>query len=148
MSNSQAEVLLVDDNLADIDLTSEVLRKTRWRLHLSAVNDGEEAISFLRRRGKYAAAARPDLVVLDLNMPRKDGRSVLAEIKTDPALARIPVVIFTTSHANSDISRSYELGANCYLRKPGNLADFVALVDFMANFWFGFVSLPLGQKDQ
>jgi CheY-like chemotaxis protein len=80
-------------------------------------------------------------------MPRKDGRSVLTEIKTDPTLARIPVVIFTTSHANSDINRSYELGANCYLRKPGNLADFVALVDLMANFWLGFVSLPFQREE-
>ncbi|MGA3193725.1 MAG: response regulator [Terriglobales bacterium] len=147
MSDSQAEVLMVDDSLADIELTSEVLGKTRWLPHLSSVNDGEEAISFLRRRGKYAAAPRPDLIVLDLNMPRKDGRSVLTEIKTDPTLAWIPVVIFTTSHANSDINRSYELGANCYLRKPGNLADFVALVDLMANFWLGFVSLPFQREE-
>ena len=88
----------------------------------------------------------PDLVVLDLNLPRKDGREVLSEVKADPNLARIPVVIFTTSQASSDISRSYELGANCYLRKPGNLPDFVAVVQSMADFWLGFASLPRKEK--
>jgi len=146
LSNSEAEVLLVDDNLADIDLTSDVLSKSKWHIHLSAVHDGEEAISFLRRRGKYREAPTPGLIVLDLNLPRKDGRAVLAEVKTDPVLAKIPVVIFTTSHASSDIVRSYELGANCYLRKPGNLADFVALVHSMADFWLGFASLPLSRR--
>jgi two-component system, chemotaxis family, response regulator Rcp1 len=140
------EVLLVDDNPADIDLTSEVLSKSRQHFQVSAVNDGAQAISFLRREGEFAKAPVPDLVVLDLNLPRKDGRQVLSEIKSDPALARIPVVIFTTSQANSDISRCYELGANCYLRKPGNLPDFIAVVQSMADFWLGFASLP--QKER
>ncbi len=148
LADSEAEVLLVDDNLGDIDLTSEVLAKSKWHFHLTAVNDGEDAISFLRRRGKYEEAPVPDLIVLDLNLPRKDGRSVLAEVKTDPVLARIPVVIFTTSHASADITRCYELGANCYLRKPGNLADFVALVHSMADFWLGFASLPIRRTDE
>ena len=99
-------------------------------------------MSFLRCQGQYAAAPRPDIIVLDLNLPRKDGREVLAEVRSDPALARIPVVVFTTSQAAADVNRSYELGANCYLRKPGNLPDFVALVQSMADFWLGFASLP------
>ncbi|HEY3971970.1 MAG TPA: response regulator [Candidatus Sulfotelmatobacter sp.] len=136
------EILLVDDNPADIDLTSEVLAQSQQRFHVNSVNDGAEAISFLRHQGRYASAPAPDLVMLDLNLPRRDGRQVLGEIKADPALARIPVVIFTTSQAHSDISRSYELGANCYLRKPGNLAEFVAAVQSMAQFWLGFASLP------
>lgn len=139
---AEAEVLLVDDNPADIDLTRELLGKSRWRFHVNAVNDGAEAISWLRREGKYADACRPDLIVLDLNLPRKDGRQVLAEVKSDPSLAKIPVVIFTSSQASADVTRSYELGANCYLRKPGNLADFRAVVHSMADFWLGFASLP------
>ena len=136
------EVLLVDDNPADIDLMSEVLAKSKRDLHVNAVSDGAEAIAFINRQGKYAEAPSPDLIVLDLNLPRKDGREVLAELKTDLALAKIPVVIFTTSQSNSDITRCYELGANCYLRKPGNLPDFVAVVQSMADFWLGFASLP------
>lgn len=137
---------MVDDNPADIDLTSDVLGKCKWRFHVNAVNDGSEAIAFLRHEGKYGGSPVPDLIVLDLNLPRKDGRQVLAEVKADPGLAKIPVVIFTTSQASSDISRCYQLGANCYLRKPGNLADFVAIVRSMADFWLGFASLPHKEK--
>lgn len=140
------EILMVEDNRADIDLTSEVLATSKRLHHLSVVSDGAEAISFLRRQGKYAEAPTPDLVVLDLNLPCRDGREVLSDLKTDPAFARIPVVIFTTSQANSDITRSYELGANCYLRKPGNLPDFIAAVQSMAEFWLGFASLPQKEK--
>jgi two-component system response regulator len=139
---NRAEVLLVDDNPADIDLTREVLGNCKRHFQVHAVSDGEQAICFLRRHGKYAHEPAADLIVLDLNLPRKDGRSVLSEIKSDPNLAKIPVVIFTTSHANADISRCYELGANCYMTKPGNLADFVAVVQSMADFWLGFASLP------
>jgi chemotaxis family two-component system response regulator Rcp1 len=141
-----AEVLLVDDNPADIDLMSEALSRSKRRFHVNVVSDGAEAISFLRRQGKYEKAPVTDLVVLDLNLPRKDGREVLADVKADPALAKIPIVIFTTSQANSDITRSYELGANCYLRKPGNLPDFLSVVQSMANFWLGFASLPQKEK--
>jgi chemotaxis family two-component system response regulator Rcp1 len=139
---SAPEILLVDDNPADIDLMSEVLANSKRHFHVNVANDGAKAISFLRRQGEYATAPSPDLVVLDLNLPRKDGREVLSEVKADPTLAKIPVVIFTTSQANSDVTRSYELGANCYLRKPGNLPDFVAVVQSMADFWLGFASLP------
>ena len=143
---STAEVLLVDDNPADTDLTSEVLAQSKQHFHVNAVSDGADAISFLRRRGKFSQAPAPDLVVLDLNLPRKDGRQVLAEVKADPALSKIPIVIFTSSTAASDITRSYQLGANCYLRKPGNLPDFVAVVQSMANFWLGFASLPQRER--
>jgi two-component system response regulator len=136
----------VDDNPADIDLTREVLGNCKWHFHVNAVNDGAEAISFLHREGKYADVPSPDLMVLDLNLPRKDGRQVLAELKADRNLAKIPVIIFTTSQASSDITRCYQLGANCYLRKPGNLADFVAIVKSMADFWLGFASLPHKEK--
>ncbi|HZQ70791.1 MAG TPA: response regulator [Terriglobales bacterium] len=140
------EILMVDDNPADIDLTSEVLAQSEAHFHVNAVNDGAEALSYLRRQGKYAKAPLPDLVVLDLNLPREDGCEVLSNMKADPSLAKIPVVIFTTSQANSDITRSYKLGANCYLKKPGNLPEFVAVVQSMAQFWLGFASLPQREK--
>ncbi len=138
--------MLVDDNPADIDLTRDVLGKSKVRFHVSTVGDGEEAMEFLRGQGKFVAAPRPDIIVLDLNLPRKDGREVLSEVRSDPALARIPVVVFTTSQASSDVNRSYELGANCYLRKPGNLADFTRVVQSMADFWLSFASLPHKEK--
>jgi len=143
---SEPELLLVDDNPADTDLTAEVLSKCRRRFHVNVVSDGAQAMSFLRRQGSYAAAPTPDLMVLDLNLPRKDGRHVLAELKSDPQLSKIPVVVFTTSEADADVMRSYELGANCYLRKPGNLVDFVEVVQAMADFWLGCARLP--QKEQ
>jgi two-component system, chemotaxis family, response regulator Rcp1 len=136
------EILMVDDNQADIDLTSELLAQSKRHFHVNAVNDGEEAVLFLRRQGKYDKAPLPDLVVLDLNLPRKDGCEVLADIKADPSLAKIPVVIFTTSQASTDVLRSYKLGANCYLRKPGTLPEFVAVVQSMAELWLRFASLP------
>jgi len=100
----------------------------------------------MRHQGRYAEAPEPDLIVLDLNLPRKDGRNILSELKTNPNFSRIPVVIFTTSQAAADITRSYELGANCYLRKPGNLADFVTVVQSIGDFWLGRVSLPSKEK--
>ena len=143
---TEAEVLLVDDNPADVDLTTEVLSQSKVHFHVHSVKDGVEALAFVRREGAYAGKPRPDLVVLDLNLPRKDGRQVLAEVKSDRDLGKIPVVVFTTSQAQSDILRSYELGANCYLRKPGNLADYRAVVQSMADFWLGFASLPKKEK--
>ena len=136
------DILLVDDNPADVGLTREVLAASTYHSNIHNVADGEEAIAFLRRRGKYAQAVRPDLVVLDLNMPRRGGRAVLAEVKTDPLLRTIPIVVFTTSQADRDITHSYELGANCYISKPGNLGDFFSAVQSIEEFWFGFTSLP------
>lgn len=136
------EILLVDDSQADIDLIGEVLSMNKRPFHAASVNDGTKALCYLRRKGKYLRSPRPDLIVLDLNMPCLDGREVLRQLKCDPDLSKIPVVVFTTSAANSDIVRCYELGANCYLRKPGNLWDFIAVVQSMANFWLGFACLP------
>lgn len=137
-----AEILLVDDNPADLDLTIDALAQSPWRSNVNTVSDGAEAIAYLRREGKYSASARPHLVLLDLNLPRKDGRSVLADVKSDPALRRIPVVIFSTSQAPKDIERSYDLGANSYVSKPATLSDWVAAVKLLKNFWIGCACLP------
>jgi chemotaxis family two-component system response regulator Rcp1 len=136
------EVLLVDDNPADTDLTSEVLMRNGCPSHIHAVTDGAEAIAFLHQRGKYANVLLPDFVMLDLNLPKKDGRAVLAEVKADPVLRKIPITIFSTSEARQDIMRSYELGANCYVSKPGNLQDFISAVTSIGEFWFGLARLP------
>jgi two-component system, chemotaxis family, response regulator Rcp1 len=136
------EILLVDDNPADTDLTCEVLARNGCPTHIRAVVDGVEAIAFLRRQGQYANATVPDFMILDLNLPKKDGRAVLAQVKADPALHKIPIVIFSTSEARQDIERSYELGANCYVSKPGNLRDFVSAVTLMGEFWSGLARLP------
>jgi chemotaxis family two-component system response regulator Rcp1 len=137
-----SDILLVDDNPADSDLTAEVLARHGCRGSVNRVTDGVEAIAFLRGQGKYAGALHPHLVVLDLNMPRKDGRAVLAAVRADPVLKKIPVVIFTTSLAPQDIMRSYELGASCYVQKPGTLAEFVSAVTGICNFWLGCAILP------
>ena len=141
-SKTGPEVLLVDDNPADTDLVREILGRCRHHSHVSSVSDGEEAISFLQRRGRYSEAPCPDLVILDLNLPRKDGRIVLKELKSDARFYKIPIVVFTTSQASSDITSCYALGANCYLRKPGNLPEYRAVVQSMADFWLGFATLP------
>jgi two-component system, chemotaxis family, response regulator Rcp1 len=130
------EVFLVDDNPADTDLTSEVLARNRCPSHVHAVIDGVEAMAFLHRLGKYAGESLPDVVVLDLNLPRKDGRAVLAEIKADPILRMTPIVIFSSSEARQDVAHSYELGANSYVNKPGNLQDFILAVTSIGDFWF------------
>ena len=140
--NAVPEVLLVDDNPGDVGLVTDALAQSLRSIQVHAVIDGEEAIAFLRRAGKYAGAIRPDLMMLDLNLPRKDGRAVLADVKADPALRQIPIVIFSTSHSARDIARSYELGANCYVSKPCGLADFFAAVKSVETFWFGYVCLP------
>jgi two-component system, chemotaxis family, response regulator Rcp1 len=140
------EVLLVDDNPADIDLTSEALARSQCCHKLSFVCDGAEAIAFLHRQGKYYDAHRPDLMILDLNLPRKDGRAVLAEVKCDPALRRTPIVIFSTSQAGRDIGRSYQLGANSYVSKPGNLPDFLSVVRTIGEFWLGCARLPRSEE--
>jgi two-component system, chemotaxis family, response regulator Rcp1 len=137
-----SEILVVDDNPADSDLTADVLGRNGCKGAIHSVKDGVEAIAFLRRQGKYAEVLSPDLIILDLNMPRKDGRAVLAEVKVDPVLRIIPIIVFTTSQAPQDVSRSYELGANCYVNKPGNLAEFVLAVTSFSNFWFCCACLP------
>ena len=139
---SISQVLLVDDNPADIDLTRDVLARSSYANLVCDVADGEEAMAFLQREGKYADKPVPDLVLLDLNLPRKDGLAVLAEVKSHPTLRRTPVVIFSTSQAALDIARSYELGANSYVCKPGNLHDYVAAIDSIGEFWFGCSRSP------
>jgi two-component system, chemotaxis family, response regulator Rcp1 len=136
------EVLLVDDNPADTDLTSEILAKHRPPCRVHAVSSGIEAVAFLRRQGKYANEVIPDFVILDLSLPGKDGRAVLAEVKADPVLRKIPIAVFSTSEAPRDIMGSYDLGANCYVSKPGNLRDFISAVTAISEFWFGLVHLP------
>lgn len=133
---------MVDDNPADIDLVREALSKRSSAFRINAVNDGEEAMRFLRKRGKFTDAPAPNLIVLDLNLPRKDGREVLTEVKTDATLSAIPVVIFTTSAARTDVTFSYEHGANCYLQKPGNFPDYMEVVASLAGFWLDLVLLP------
>jgi CheY-like chemotaxis protein len=136
------EILLVEDNPGDVRLTVEALKegKVRNRLHVAA--DGVEALAFLRREGKHAGAPRPDVVFLDLNLPRKDGRQVLAEIKADIDLRTIPVVVLTTSSSEQDILRSYDLHANCYITKPVDLEQFIAVVKGIEDFWLTIVRLP------
>jgi CheY-like chemotaxis protein len=136
------EILLVEDNPGDVRLTTEVLKDTKLCNNIHVVVDGEEATDFLRRRGKYAAAVRPDLILLDLNLPRKDGREVLEEIKGDDSLKQIPVVVLTTSNAEQDILKSYALHANCYINKPVDLEQFAKVVASIEEFWFSIVKLP------
>jgi len=136
------EILLVEDNPADVRLTMEILKETKVRNTLTVAADGIEALDLLRRNGRYAHAMRPDLILLDLNLPKKDGREVLAEIKTDPDLKRIPVVILTSSKAEEDIFKSYNLYANCYVTKPVGLEQFVKVVKSIENFWLTIVTLP------
>lgn len=136
------EILLVEDNPGDTDLAREALADSKLVNRLSVVDDGEKAMAFLRREGVYADAPRPDLILLDLNLPRKDGREVLAEVKTDPDLKRIPVVILTTSRAEEDVLRSYNLHANCYITKPIDLTQFMKVVKSIESFWLSIVVLP------
>ena len=135
-------VLFVDDSPADVGLACEALAEGRQRSEIINVIDGEEAMAYLHRVGQYANAVRPDLVILDLNLPKKDGRAVLTEAKGDRELRSIPIVVFSTSRAMSDIARSYDLGANCYVSKPGNLKDYFLAVQAIEEFWFGSASLP------
>ena len=136
------EILLVEDSAGDVRLTKEALRDAKVRNNLHVACDGMEATAFLRRQGKYANAPRPDLILLDLNLPKKGGREVLEEIKLDPSLKTIPVVILTTSAAEEDILRSYQLHANCYITKPVELDQFLKVVKAIDNFWLAIVKLP------
>lgn len=141
-SNKPLQVLLVEDSPSDVRLTREALRESQLLNNLSVVGDGIEALSYLRRQDGYAEAVHPDLVLLDLNLPKKDGREVLAEIKADPALRRIPVVVLTTSSAEEDVIKTYDLHANCYITKPLDLDRFIRVIKSIEDFWVGVVKLP------
>ena len=136
------EILLADDNPGDLRLAVEALKDSKIINHVNTVPDGVEAMAYLRKQGKYADAPRPDVILLDLNMPRKDGREVLKEVKEDPVLRRIPVVILTISQAEQDILKAYDLHANCYITKPVDLNQFNIIVQSIENFWFSIVRLP------
>ncbi|MDM8549056.1 response regulator [Desulfobacterales bacterium HSG2] len=144
--NRTFHILLVEDSPGDIRLTQEALREEKMPCTLDVVRDGVEATAFLQREGEYADAARPDLILLDLNIPRKDGREVLAEIKADEKLKQIPVVVLTTSRSNEDIVRCYDLHANCYINKPVDFEEFISMVKSVGHFWFRVVKLPSGEK--
>ena len=136
------EILLVEDNPGDVDLTREALERAKVANRLHVLDDGAEAIEFVFRRGRYADAPRPDIILLDLNLPKKDGRQVLAEIKADRELAEIPVVVLTTSQADEDILRAYQLHANCYITKPVDFGQFLRVVESIEEFWLTIVKLP------
>ncbi len=142
VATTPIEILLVEDNLADVRLTEWGLKQCTVSSSLSVVGDGVEALAFLRRVDQHASAPRPALVLLDLNLPRKDGRQVLAEMKQDPDLKRIPVVILTTSQDPDDILRTYNLHANCFVTKPAGLDDFMAVVRAIEEFWLTTAKLP------
>ncbi len=136
------EILLVEDNPGDVRLTKEALKEGRVANRISVAKDGFEAMAFLRREGEYANASRPDLILLDLNLPKKNGREVLAEIKMDPDLKHIPVVVLTSSQAENDIVATYNLHANCYITKPVDFEQFISVVRSIEDFWFAVVKLP------
>ena len=136
------EILLIEDNPGDARLALEAIREGRVRNHLNWVSDGVEALAFLRKEGRHGNAPRPDLILLDLNLPRKDGREVLAEIKSDDKLKRIPVVVLTMSQAEEDILNVYNLNANCYISKPVDLEQFLRIIKTIEDFWLTIVQLP------
>ena len=142
MEDAVDTVLLIEDNAGDARLAREALRDAKVRNHLTWMPDGVEALAFLRREGPHAGAPRPDLILLDLNLPKKDGREVLSEIKQDESLRYIPVVILTTSKAEEDILKSYHLHANCYVTKPVDLEKFITVVQSIDRFWLTVVTLP------
>ena len=136
------EILLVEDSPSDTELTVEALRDFKVRNHVNIVEDGVQAMQFLRHQDPYADAPRPDLIMLDLNLPRKDGREVLADIKADDQLKTIPIVVLTTSHAEQDVLRAYQLSANCYINKPVDFNQFLEVVRSIESFWLFVVTLP------
>jgi two-component system, chemotaxis family, response regulator Rcp1 len=141
-SNKIADILIVEDNPGDARLIKEVLNSNKIYTSLHMVKDGVEAMEFLRNEGKYSSVPKPDLIILDLNLPRKDGREVLSEIKSDTELKHIPIVIMTISQAEEDILKSYNLHANCYITKPIDLNQFIKVVKSIEDFWFTIVKLP------
>ena len=138
----QIEILLIEDNPGDARLTQEAMRAANMTNVLHVVEDGEQAMEFLRRRSRFKDAPRPDLILLDLNLPKKDGRAVLAEVKTDPDLRRIPVVVLTTSRSEEDVMQAYDMHANAYVTKPVNLDQFMRIVALIDEFWLKVVTLP------
>ena len=145
-SGEPVEILLVEDNPGDVRLTKEGLKRAKVVNNLQVAEDGVEALAFLRREGEYAHVARPDLILLDLNLPRKDGHEVLSELKADEELRYIPVVILTSSEAEEDVIRSYDLHANCYVTKPVNFEQFMHVVRSIEDFWLTVVRLPTGMS--
>jgi two-component system, chemotaxis family, response regulator Rcp1 len=138
-------VLLVEDNPADVGLVEEAFRDGRLRYELHVAEDGVAAMNFLHRKGKFTNAPRPEIVLLDLNLPKKDGREVLEEAKSDPELREIPIIVLTTSDDEADVHRAYELHANCYMTKPVDIDDFIRKVRSIEDFWLTFVRLPSGR---
>ena len=141
-SGAPVEILLVEDDVGDVELTREALIDSKLAVNLHVVKDGIEAMAYLRRSGAFTDAIAPDLVLLDLNLPRKDGREVLQDIKGDPQLKRMPVIVLTTSDTEEDIVRSYNLGVNCYVQKPVGMEEFIRIVKVLEDFWFTIVKLP------
>ncbi|HBR17871.1 MAG: hypothetical protein A3G39_02040 [Deltaproteobacteria bacterium RIFCSPLOWO2_12_FULL_43_16] len=141
-NNGMIEILMVEDNPADIRLTKEAFKDAKMLNNLHVVNNGEDAMAFLRKHGNYVNTSRPDLILLDLNLPKKDGREVLAEIKKDPDLKRIPVVILTTSDDEKDVLKAYNLHVNAYIKKPVDLEQFMRIVEAVEEFWLSVVKLP------
>jgi two-component system, chemotaxis family, response regulator Rcp1 len=140
--NEPLKVLLVEDNAGDVCLVEEAIDAAGLSVEMSVVPDGVEALAFLRKQGKYAGSARPDLILLDLNLPRVDGRQVLAEVKCDPDLRQIPIVVLTSSAAEQDIVKAYDLHANCYVVKPVDFSSLLQVVKTIEDFWFAIVKLP------
>src|SRR3972149_3856980 len=141
-NNGMIEILMVEDNPADIRLTKEAFKDAKMLNNLHVVNNGEDAMAFLRKHGNYVNTSRPDLILLDLNLPKKDGREVLAEIKKDPDLKRIPVVILTTSDDEKDVLKAYNLHVNAYIKKPVDLEQFMRIVEAVEEFWLSVVKMP------
>jgi two-component system, chemotaxis family, response regulator Rcp1 len=142
MNHHPIEILLIEDNPADVRLTKEAFKEARVRNNIHVVQDGDSALAFVQQQAPYQDAPRPDLILLDLNLPKKDGREVLAEIKADPKIHLIPVVILTTSDDEEDVLRSYNLNANAYLVKPIDVMRFIKMVQSLSDFWLAFVKLP------
>jgi two-component system response regulator len=140
--NRPVELLLIEDNSGDILLTKEAFEEIEFSENLSVVTDGEMAVDYLYKQGRYQNATTPDLIILDLNIPRIDGRELLAKIKTDPGLKKIPVLVLSTSKSERDIKQCYELQANCYLIKPVDFEEFLEIVRFIRDFWLGIVKIP------
>ncbi len=140
-SKNKPRILLVEDNPGDIRLTQEALKESQMEIHLDVVSDGEQAIDFLTRKGKYAEAARPHIILLDLNLPKKNGIEVLKEVKANESLKKIPIIVLTTSDADHDITKAYSLHANCYILKPVDFDDFAKVIKLVEIYWFKTVQL-------